>query len=199
MPYYQKNTFTLPNPWLRQWARTTTTQPLSMGNRQVLMLFTAPSVWETLLDCQLACLLNCSWCVGTLRVDSQASRRTKCCESVITLLNVITLHSVGVGRTLWVHNPSEIGGWTYVQFTAFREWRRLWVDFESQWKQSFTPNFELLVETFCVDMFSCEDSKIMSVCPYPEKRNHPSFVSVDVQCLAIISPLPLLFLHIFRY
>ena len=25
-----------------------------------------------------------------LRVDSQASRRTKCCESVITLVNVIT-------------------------------------------------------------------------------------------------------------
>ena len=32
------------------------------GKRQVLMLFTAPSVWETLLDYQLACLLNCSWC-----------------------------------------------------------------------------------------------------------------------------------------
>ena len=31
-----------------------------------------------------------------LRVDSQTSRRTKCCESVITLVNVITLHSVGL-------------------------------------------------------------------------------------------------------
>ena len=30
------------------------TQPLSMGNRQVLMLFTAPSVWETLPACSTA-------------------------------------------------------------------------------------------------------------------------------------------------
>ena len=30
-------------------------------------------------------------------------------------------------RTLWVDNPSEIGGRIYVQFTAFREWRRLWL------------------------------------------------------------------------
>ena len=40
-------------------------------------------------------------------------------------------------RTLWVDNPSERGGRIYVQFTAFREWRRLWVDSESMWKQAF--------------------------------------------------------------
>ena len=28
-------------------------------------------------------------------------------------------------------------------------------------------------------MFPCEDSKTLSVCPYPEKRNHPSFVNVS--------------------
>ena len=39
-------------------------------------------------------------------------------------------------RTLYVDNPSEIGGRIYVKFTAFREWRRLWVDSESQWKQA---------------------------------------------------------------
>ena len=79
-------------------------------------------------------------------VDSQASRRTKCCESVITLINVITLITLvneitnyffnhfsqcnysTQRRTLWVDNPSEIGGRIYVQITAFREWRLLWVD-----------------------------------------------------------------------
>ena len=34
-----------------------------------------------------------------LRVDSQASRRTKCCELAITLVNVITLHSVGLSES----------------------------------------------------------------------------------------------------
>ena len=28
-------------------------------------------------------------------------------------------------------------------------------------------------------MFPCEDSKTLSVCPYPEKRNHPSFVNIS--------------------
>ena len=28
-------------------------------------------------------------------------------------------------------------------------------------------------------MFPYEDSKILSVCPYPEKRNHPSFVNIS--------------------
>ena len=28
-------------------------------------------------------------------------------------------------------------------------------------------------------MFPYEDSEIMSVCPYPEKRNHPSFVNIS--------------------
>ena len=28
-------------------------------------------------------------------------------------------------------------------------------------------------------MFPCEDSKTVSVCPYPEKRNHPSFVNIS--------------------
>ena len=40
------------------------TQPLSMGNRQVLMLFTAPSVWETLPACPPACLPTCSTALG---------------------------------------------------------------------------------------------------------------------------------------
>ena len=44
-------------------------------------------------------------------------------------------------RTLWVDNPSEIGGRIYVQFTAFREWRCLWVHSESQWKQAFRCSF----------------------------------------------------------
>ena len=35
------------------------------GKQTVLMLFTAPSVWETLPACRPACLLNCSWYVGT--------------------------------------------------------------------------------------------------------------------------------------
>ena len=37
-----------------------------------------------------------------LKVDSQASRRKrrkKCCESVITLVNVITLHSLGLSES----------------------------------------------------------------------------------------------------
>ena len=36
----------------------------SRWETQVLMLFTAPSVWETLLDCQLACLPACSTALG---------------------------------------------------------------------------------------------------------------------------------------
>ena len=44
-----------------------------------------------------------------------------------------------------------------------------------------TTNFELWVEIFCVP--TCfhiyEDSKTLSVCPYPEKRNHPSFVNIS--------------------
>ena len=28
-------------------------------------------------------------------------------------------------------------------------------------------------------MFPCEDSKTVSVCPYPEERNHPSFVNIS--------------------
>ena len=31
----------------------------------------------------------------------------------------------------------------------------------------------------CADMFPCEDSKTLSVCPYPEKRNHLSFVNIS--------------------
>ena len=47
-----------------------------------------------------------------------------------------------------------------------------------------TTNFEPLVEIFLrADMFPCEDSKTVSVCPsscqYPEKRNHPSFVDIS--------------------
>ena len=28
-------------------------------------------------------------------------------------------------------------------------------------------------------MFPCEDSKTVSVCPYPEKRNHHSFINIS--------------------
>ena len=28
-------------------------------------------------------------------------------------------------------------------------------------------------------MFPYEDSKTLSVCPYPEKRNHPGFVNIS--------------------
>ena len=28
-------------------------------------------------------------------------------------------------------------------------------------------------------MFSCEDSKTVSVCPYPEKRNHLSIINIS--------------------
>ena len=27
-------------------------------------------------------------------------------------------------------------------------------------------------------MFPCEDSKFLSVCPYPKKRNYPSFINI---------------------
>ena len=42
-----------------------------------------------------------------------------------------------------------------------------------------TPNFELWVEILCANIFPCEDSKILSVCPYPERRNHLSFVNIS--------------------
>ena len=32
---------------------------------------------------------------------------------------------------------------------------------------------------FYVDMFPCEDSKTVSVCPYPEKRNYLGFVNIS--------------------
>ena len=38
-------------------------------------------------------------------------------------------------------------------------------------------NFEL--KFLCADMFPYEDSKTLSVCPYPEKRNHPGFVNIS--------------------
>ena len=44
--------------------------------------------------------------------------------------------------------------------------------------RQLTPNFELL--TFlCADMFPYEDSKTVSVCPYPEKKNHLSFANIS--------------------
>ena len=43
--------------------------------------------------------------------------------------------------------------------------------------QQLTTNFELWVEILCADMFPYEDSKTPSVCPYPEKINHNSFVN----------------------
>ena len=54
--------------------------------------------------------------------------------------------------------------------------------------RQLTTNFEFRVEkNLCADMFPCEDSKTVSVspsvcpsiCPYPEKRNHHSFVNIS--------------------
>ena len=47
--------------------------------------------------------------------------------------------------------------------------------------QQLTPNFELWVEInfLCADMFPYENSEIVSVCPYPEERNHHSFVNIS--------------------
>ena len=50
--------------------------------------------------------------------------------------------------------------------------------------RQLTTNFELLVKIFlCADMFPCEDSKTVSVCPsvcpYPEKINHHNFVNIS--------------------
>ena len=50
----------------------------------------------------------------------------------------------------------------------------------SDWQ--LTPNFELWVDIFCLptaNMFPYENSKTVSVCPYPEKRNHPGFVNIS--------------------
>ena len=41
------------------------------------------------------------------------------------------------------------------------------------------PKWVLSWNFLCADMFPCEDSKIVSVCPYPEKRNHLSFVNIS--------------------
>ena len=43
--------------------------------------------------------------------------------------------------------------------------------------RELTPNFEL--KFLCADMFPYEDSKTVSVCPYPEKRIHLNFVNVS--------------------
>ena len=50
--------------------------------------------------------------------------------------------------------------------------------------RQLTTNFDLLGGNFlCADMFPNEDSKTVSVCPsvcpYPEKRNHLSFVNIS--------------------
>ena len=54
---------------------------------------------------------------------------------------------------------------------------------EAYCNRQLTPNFRLWVEIFlCADMFPCEDSKTvscLSVRPYPEKRNHLSFVNIS--------------------
>ena len=46
--------------------------------------------------------------------------------------------------------------------------------------RQLTLNFEFLFEIFCIAtcMFPYEDSKILSVCLYPEKINHPIFVNI---------------------
>ena len=43
------------------------------------------------------------------------------------------------------------------------------------------PGMDIMMDInfLCADMFPYEDSKTVSVCPYPEKRNHPSCVNVS--------------------
>ena len=55
---------------------------------------------------------------------------------------------------------------------------------EAYMDRRLTTNFELLSWNFlCADMFPCEDSKTVSVCPsvcpHPEKRNRPGFVNIS--------------------
>ena len=69
--YYQKNTFRL---LCQSHDCVSEREPLQHNHSRwetdrYLMLFTAPSVWETLLACKLACLLNCFWCVGLKKVQ----------------------------------------------------------------------------------------------------------------------------------
>ena len=46
--------------------------------------------------------------------------------------------------------------------------------------RQLSPYFEFWVEIFCVqDVFPYEDFKTVSVCSYPEKRNHPGFVNIS--------------------
>ena len=44
-------------------------------------------------------------------------------------------------------------------------------------------------------MFPCEDSKTVSVCPYPEKRNHPSFFNIS-RTVVINYAFPSLYIRI---
>ena len=47
--------------------------------------------------------------------------------------------------------------------------------------RQLTPNFELCVEIFCVPTcFHMRIPKTLSVCSYPEKRNHPVFVNISL-------------------
>ena len=49
-----------------------------------------------------------------------------------------------------------------------------------------TPNFVFWPDFFfffCVDMFPFDDSEILSVCPYPDKRNNSTFVNI---CLTVV-------------
>ena len=52
---------------------------------------------------------------------------------------------------------------------------------EAYRNRRLTTNFELWVEIFCV--LTCFHMRIpkpcLSICPYPEKRNHPSFVNIS--------------------
>ena len=60
---------------------------------------------------------------------------------------------------------------------------------EAYRNRRLTTNFELWVEIFCVSTcfhmripnpcLSVRPSVRLSICPYPEKRNHPSFVNVS--------------------
>ena len=45
--------------------------------------------------------------------------------------------------------------------------------------RQLTPTFDLWHKFFCVDMFSYADSGILSVCPYPDKRNHHCFGNIS--------------------
>ena len=69
--------------------------------------------------------------------------------------------------------------WMYVRGWVFMHPRHRGVS--AYRDRQLTPNFVFWVEIFCVPTcFHMRIPKLCpSVCPYPEKRNHPSFVNIS--------------------